>query len=82
MAQQNTQHVDEVIMDSVAQLMEEGQEVNDIIDGLLMSASELVALSDCHRCAYTKCGFFTELVGHAMRGDDYDEAEGQDRHSH
>lgn len=79
---QNTQHVDEVIMDSVAQLMEEGQEVNDIIDSLLMSASELVALNECHRCAYSKCSSFTELVGNAMRGDGYEEPEGQDRHSH
>lgn len=78
----NTQYVDEVIMDAVAQLMEQGQEANDIIDGLLMSASELVALNECHECAYNKCSFFTELVGTAMRGDGYEEPEGQGRHSH
>ena len=78
----DTQYVDEVIMDSVAQLMEQGQEVNDIIDGLLMSASELVALNECHQCAYRKCSFFIELVGTAMRGDGNEELEGDDRHSH
>ena len=79
---QNAQYVDEVIMDSVAQLIEQGHEVNDIVDSLLMSASELVALNECHECAYAKCSFFTELVGTAMRGDGYKGPEGQDQHSH